>query len=342
LIAQPGRRENLNMSSSSMTSSIPRGRWRIAALLALALALAAASAWAQDRPAFLFEPLLDTYFDDSSGLIVFHAAPYDLAFPTKEPLNATVAVVDAGDTVIASFPFRERYLNRTDNGVIARAALDGTAEVTLTEPGVYNIVFLIDGTPVSRLPVVLERIEIGEDPFERETVYRYHGLWPLHAHITNGSWKGEDWPALTFWAGMRDFSEQAHQQAFFVEMKRNGEVVAHSRRSEGTFSYKHYHRVRVHLYHPHDDKSSANAVPVLRDEWMQDGDYEITVTRQADGATLRRFHYSARGGRIQPLPETVPGYQPAIDSRVPRVLKKGSSGYEFVEAIWISSNHPSR
>ena len=300
------------------------------------------AASAQTSPAFLFEPMLDTYFDDQSGLIVFHASGYDLAFPPEEPLNAVIAVVDDTDTVVESFPFRSKYTNRTDNGAIARAMMDGTAEISLTEPGVYNIVYMIDGKLVSRLPVVLERLEIGDNPFERETVYRYYGLWELYAHITNDTWKGENWPKLTFWAGIRDFNERAHQLRFFAELKRDGEVVAHSKRTQGSIPYKHYQRVEANLYHPHEQKLAHNAIPFTENEWARDGDYEITITRKPDGALLRKFHYTARGGKIQPLPETLADHQPAIDYRVPRVIKKGSTGYEFVEGIWIKSNNRPR
>lgn len=293
---------------------------------------------AQNQPAFLFEPLLDTYFGDRSGLIVFHAANYHLAFPPDEPLEAVVAVVDDSDTVVASFPFQGSYGNRTRNGVIARVALEGTAEVKLTEPGVYNIVFLVDGKPVSRLPVVLERVEIGDDAFERDTVYRYYGLWQHYAHITSDETRnGVAWPKLTFWAGIRDFAGNAHHLEFFVEMKRDGELVAHSRRSEGSIPYKHYRRVEMHLYHPHENKHAYNADEFMAADWTRDGDYEITITRDSDGAVLRRFEYTARDGEIQPLPETLPSHEPAIDYRVPRVTRKGSTGYEFVEAIWIKA-----
>jgi hypothetical protein len=300
------------------------------------------AASAQTSPVFLFEPMLDTYFDDQSGLIVFHASGYDLAFPPDEPLNALIAVVDDTDTVVESFPFRSKYTNRTENGAFARAMLDGTAEITLTEPGVYNVVYIIDGKLVSRLPVVLERLEIGDDPFERETVYRYYGLWELYAHITNDTWKGENWPKLTFWAGIRDFNERTHQLRFFAELKRDGEVVAHSKRTSGSIPYKHYQRVEANLYYPHEQKLAHNAIPFAESEWTRDGDYEITITRKPDGALLRKFHFIAHDGKIQPLPETLPDHQPAIDYRVPRVIKKGSSGYEFAEAVWIKSNNRPR
>ncbi len=301
------------------------------------LAAGSASVCAQQSPAFLFEPMLDTYFDDRTGLIAFHAAGYDLAFPPDEPLNAVIAVVDDTNTVVQSFPFRQNYLNRTGNGIIARTAVSGSADITLTEPGVYNLVWMIDGAPVSRLPVVLEKVEIGDDPFDREIIYRYYGLWQLYAHITNDTYGGEDWPVLTFWAGIRDFAEPAHQLRFFVEMKRDGEVVAHSKRTQGSIPYNHYRRVETHLYHPHDLKSSPNARPFLDADWKQDGDYEIVVTRVDDGALIRNFDYSVDGGEILPLPETRLGHDPAIDYRVPRASDKSSTGYDFVEAIWIKT-----
>jgi len=297
--------------------------------------LFASNAQAQQPPAFLFEPMLDIYFDDRSGLIAFHPAGFDLAFPPDEPLRAVVAVVDDSNTVVQSFPMRQQYQNRTENGVIAKVAMDGTAEITLTEPGVYNIVFLIDGRPVSRLPVALERVEIGEDPFDRETTYRYFGLWQRYAHITDDAWKGEDWPVLTFWAGLRDFDQPAHQLPFLVEMRRDGVLVAHSKRTQGSIPHEHYQRVKAHLYHPHERRSAANAKPFLAGDWTRDGEYEIQVLRTADGQLLRRFDYVARAGKIQPLPETRPGHEQAIDYRPPRVRDKGSTGYDFVEAIWI-------
>ena len=328
-----------NLLSRTKPERFRQALWVRLRIAFVMLYLVCGSALAQQSPAFLFEPMLDTYFDDRSGLIVFHAANYHLAFPPDEPLNAVVAVVDDSDTVVASFPFQQRLGPRTRNGVIASVGVEGTAEVNLTEPGVYNIVYLVDGIPVSRLPVVLERLEIGDDPFERETVYRYYGLWQLYAHITNDTWKDENWPQLTFWAGIRDFAETSHRMNFFVEMKRDGEVVAHSKRPAGSVPYNHYRRVEAHLYQPHEQKYGYNAIPFTESEWKRDGDYEITVTRTSDGQVLRTFHYTAKNGFIQPLPETRPGFEPAIDYRVPRVIVKGSTGMEFTEAVWIKSRN---
>lgn len=315
---------------------ILRGTVSVAGLVVATCLMATPTmAVAEQGPAFLFEPMLDTYFDDQSGLIAFHGSGYDLAFPPDEPLNAVIAVVDDSDTVVQSFPFRSQYANRTTNGAIARAMMDGTAEITLTEPGVYNIVFMIDGALVSRLPVALERVETGDDPFEAETHYRYFGLWQRYAYLSMDTWRGEDWPHLTFWAGLRDFEQPGHVLPFLIELHRNGTLVAHSKRTQGTIPYEHYERIESPLYHPHDRKSSANARPLLAAEWTREGDYTVTITRQTDGQVIRRFAYTARNGSIQPLPETRFGHQPAIDYRPPRVRDKSSTGYDFKEAIWI-------
>lgn len=314
-----------------------RGDLLIALFLLALGALIGTQAAAQPSPAFLFEPMLDIYFDDQSGLIALHGNGYDLAFPPDEPLNAVIAVVDDSNTVVQNFPFRTEYANRTDNGAIARAMMDGTAEITLTEPGVYNIVFMIDGALVSRLPVALERVEIGDDPFEAETHYRYFGLWQRYAYLSMDTSRGEDWPALTFWAGMRDFAEESHRLPFLVELHRDGELVAHSKPTEGTVPFEHYQRLESRLYHPHERKSAPNAEPFLAHDWTLDGDYTVTVSRQTDGQAIRRFAYTADDGDIQPLAEARIDFEPAIDYRPARVRDKSSTGYEFVEAIWIST-----
>jgi len=307
----------------------------IANVIALLLSSLASAAAAQSSPAFLLEPMLDIYFDERSGLIAFHGNGYDLAFPPDEPLQAVIAVVDDTDTVVQSFPFRPEYGNRTANGAIARALVQQPAEITLTDPGVYNIVFMIDGQLVSRLPVALEQVEIGDAPFERETHLRYFGLWERYAYLSMDTWQGEDWPQLTFWAGLRDFEHRAHALLFLVELERDGERVAHSKRTQGSIPFKHYERIESRLYHPHDQKSSPNARPFLAADWTRDGEYTLSISRQSDGQVIRRFAYTASNGLIQPRPETRLGHEPSIDYRAPRVRDKSSTGYDFTEAIWL-------
>ena len=301
---------------------------RIAVVL---LACIAPLAPAQPKPAFIYDQVLSTYFDDSSGLISF--GNYDLAFPSDGPLNATVAVVNSENTVVASFPFFPDYMNK--DGAFARGKVQGPADVSLTEPGVYNIVFLVDGKPATRLPVVLEQTGAGDDPFNPEKTYQYYGFWQMYANLTNGTWKDEDWPTLNIWLGQRDMIDQdGHSELFKVTMTRNGEVVAHTRLIENSIYAKHYQKTRVRLYRPHEDSEAANAVPFTKPGWYEDGEYELIVARQADDKELRRFVYTARDGKIVELPQTKLGYEPRLDYIVPRV-RNGDAGYQFVETVWI-------
>lgn len=301
---------------------------RIAVLL---LSCAASLAHAQPKPAFIYDQVLSTYFDDSSGLISF--GNYDLAFPPEGPLNASVAVVNSQNTVVASFPFFPEYMNR--EGVFARGKVQGPADVSLTEPGVYNIVFLVDGTPATRLPVVLEQTGNGDDPFNPEKTYQFYGLWQMYANITNATWKDEDWPTLNIWLGQRDMVDQdGHAEKFRVTMTRDGAVVAHTRSIENTMYAKHYQKTAVRLYKPHEDAKAANAIPFTKPGWYEDGDYELVVMRTADGKELRRFVYTVKEGKIVELPQTKLGHEPRLDYIVPRV-RNGDTGYQFVEADWI-------
>lgn len=287
---------------------------------------------AQNQPAFLFEGLLDTYFDDSSGLIAFD--DYDLAFASDEPLAAQVCVSQTSGTEVGCLDFRPQYRNKT--GVIARASVSNPGDISLKTPGDYVLDFVVNGQPVTRMPVSLEKVA-SDDAFNPESKLQFYGPWSDYAHITMSTWKGEDWPLITFWAGHRDMAEETFKAPFLVELSRNGSIVAHSKRTQGTIPNSHYDRLEAHLYHPHDRKGSPNAKPFLRIEWVQDGDYVITVKRQFDNVVIRRFRYNAAGGAIALLPQTQMGYQPRTDYLVPRVIKKGSTGYEFVEAIWLKN-----
>lgn len=301
-------------------------------LAALLLAFTSSLSIAQNQPVFIYEQLLDTYFDDTSGLISF--GTYDLAFPPDAPFNAAVAVVNSENTVVESFPFFPDYKNK--EGAFARAMVQGPADVTLTEPGVYNIVFLVDGQPATRLAVALEQTSAGDDPFDPEKTYRFYGLWQVYAHLTMSEWKGEDWPILSFWAGSRDLTQQdAFTEPFSVTLTRDGETIAHSKKTENVIRNGHYKRLEVKLYEPHTEKETPNAVPFTRAGWIEDGDYELIVTRAGDGKEIRRFVYTAKDGKIGRLPQTDLGHEPRLDAIVPRVRKKGSTGFEFVEAIWL-------
>jgi hypothetical protein len=300
-------------------------------VVAAASASAMTAETAAPPPRFVFESMLDQYFDDSSGLLSF--GDVELAFAPEPPFAGAVAVVNSENTIVAKFDYFPDYVVR--EGVFARARVQGPADVTLTTPGVYNIVYLIDGQPVSRLPVVLEETSTGDDPFNPEKTYRYFGLWERYAHVTMGEYKGEAFPLLTFWAGARDLGEKKRGEGFNATLSRDGEVIGHSIAQRGSIEDRHYRRVTTILYRPHDDKNAANAEPLLKAEWFKDGDYEITIRRASDDTVLRTFVYSAKDGAMVPLAESSLSHEPAIDTVLGRVSRKNRTQFEFHEASWI-------
>jgi hypothetical protein len=288
---------------------------------------------AQPKPAFVYESMLDTFFHPESGTIRFDA--YDLAFAPEPPLGAEVVITDEAGTILTRFPFRPDY--RFTQGVFARAQVQGPAEFTLTKPGVYNIIFLIDGQPASRLPVVLEETSTGDDPFNPSKSYRFFGLWHVFAHLTMKNAKEKPYPVLTFWVGSRDLKPGTDKDTLTITLKRDGEPVAHSLRNKGHIASGHYKRTEHTLYHPHEERESHLAEIFMLEDWTKDGAYELIVTRTSDNTTIRNFLYTAKDGNIEHLPDTKLGFEPHIDYVVPRVVTKNVNLYGFSEAIWLRS-----
>lgn len=286
------------------------------------------------EPAFNFETVLDTYFDDESGLISFQ--DYLIAFAPEGPLNAQVAVVNSENTIVQSFKFFEGFKFR--EGVWAKASVVGPADVSLTEPGVYNIVFLVEGKPVTRLGFVLEREEAGDDPFNPEVKYHFDGLWRAYGYI--GLRKNSDdemRPEFVFWRGGKDLPEGKTKDMFGVSIYRDGELVAHSKEDLGFMTDGHFERTAITLFRPHERKAAANAELFEWSEWTQDGSYEVRVNRRSDDTLIRSFKYTAAGGKIEPLAQTAMSFEPHIDYMMPKVQKKNTSGFEVIDAVWLIS-----
>ncbi len=298
---------------------------------ALSGSAAAASA---PPPAFTYDTLLNMYFDDENGLISI--TNIDLAFAPEGEINASVAVVNSDNTVVKSYKFYPDP--RWRNGVFARLSEVGPADITLTEPGVYNIVFLIDGKPVTRLPVVLEQTSEGDDPFDPVKTYRFYGFWQLYGYLTMGEYGDKPVPDLNFWLGGRDLPEGKDKDGYTATLKRDGEVVAHSKRTQGHFNDGHYKRTKIRLFHPHTERESPNALVFMLSDWTEtDGDYKLDITRKSDGKLIRSFTVTVKDGKIENLPATKLDFEPHIDYIVPRALDRGANTYGFVEATWLIS-----
>lgn len=302
-------------------------------IIAIACGVLALTSSAQTtpRPVIGYESVLDTPMLPQSGMIRF--TEYDVVFAPEDQLDASVAVTDADNTVIASFPFFPDYKYRA--GVFARAQVRGPADVTLTEPGVYNIIFLIAGKPVTRLPVVVERISAGDDPFNPEVSYSFFGLWQSYGYLRTIAYKETTHPSLVFWVGQRDLPEGRGKDKYQASLYRDGELVGYSKKDLGFIADGHYKRATIDIYFPHDDRQSQNAEIVTTDEWTRDGSYTLEIKRQSDDHVIRRFTFTAKDGKIQQLPSTQLGFEPGIDYMTPRVMTRHASTYEFEEAIWI-------
>ena len=126
-------------------------------------------------PVIDFETIMNSYFDDESGQISF--GDYRLAFAPEGTFNGLVAVLDAQGKIIAQHKFYEDYVDR--EGVFAKIRAVGPADVKLTEPGLYTIVFVADNKPITRFLVRLEQTSAGDDAFKPEKTYRFDGYCAL-------------------------------------------------------------------------------------------------------------------------------------------------------------------
>lgn len=282
-------------------------------------------------PTFDFESVLNTYFDDTSGLISFQGGR--IIFAPDEPFKGQIAVLNSANEIVADFSFYEDY--SVKNGVYAEATAITPADVKLTRPDLYTIVWLVDGKPVTRLPVRLEVASEGNDPFNPGKTYRFDGYWRTFAFLTDIS-KPDDIPELHYWVGGKDLAPGKETGRPFVALYRDGEMVAHMKKQgPGHFRVGHFEQERTFLYHPHKRKESPNARYFQLKDWLVDGTYEIQVTREADGKMIRSFDFRVSGGKFEPHPRTKLGYQPQTDYIAPRVQKKGSTALELEEAFWI-------
>ncbi len=315
---------------SSTTRSIRRAATLAAGLLA-AVSAATPAAAQKYPPTLDFEHVLNTYFDDTSGLISFNSSR--VIFAGEGAFEGLVAVLDQDGKIVATFPYHREYGTR--NGVYAEVGAVTPADVTLTEPGLYTIVWMIDGQPATRLPVRLERMSGGDDPFAPGATYRFDGYWRTMAFLTMDTYSGERWPVLHYWLGGMDLAPGARTGSPFATLYRDGRAVAHSRRTEGHFREGHFDQTKATLFHPHPKGGEVNAEAFLLDDWLVDGTYELRVTRQSDGTTIRSFDFRVAGGELEPHPRTVLGHEPRTDYIAPRVQRKGSSSLELTEAIWI-------
>lgn len=291
-------------------------------------------AYGAPQPAFTYQSMLNIYFDDESGLISIR--DMDLAFAPEGEINASVVVTNSENIVLKSYKFYPDP--RWREGVFARLTEIGPADFELTEPGVYNIIFLVDGKPVSRLPVALEQTSVGDDPFDPVKTYRFYGLWQVYGYLTMNTLRDEPFPQLNFWLGGRDLPEDETKEMFHATLKSDGQVIAHSKETQGFYHDGHYQSSYVSLFHPHTKREIPNASAFMLTDWVEnDGEFTLEITRQSDDKVIRSFNIIVKDGKIQNLPSTALDFEPHVDYITPRVTINGANMYRFEEAIWIKS-----
>lgn len=290
-----------------------------------------APAFAANPPAIDFETIMNSYFDDESGLINFDS--YRLAFAPETPFNGLVAVLNSDGKIVGQHKFFEDYGHR--EGVFAQIRAVGPADVKVTEPGLYTIVFVADNKPITRFLVRLEQTSAGDDAFDPEKKYRFDGYWRTMAHITMKTHKDKPFPELTMWTGGKDLAEGTNKDLFFVTLLRDGEMVAHGKRTTGYIASGHFEPSYVTLYHPHEYKKEANAEIFMLSDLQVDGEYEISVARKSDNKQIRSYDFDIVDGKIQSIARSKLGYEQATDLVLPRVHSRKQNYYDMIEAFWI-------
>ncbi len=292
-------------------------------------------------PIFDHESLLDVRLY-ASGMVGLGSQPYNLVFAPAAPLEAAITV--AGKTLgkVASHSFRPDYPVTWQ--VFSQVQLDGPGQVSLPAPDLYELQFYVAGQPAGLLRFQAER-PASTDAFTPATEWTYRGPWSSWGYLTGTNWRdfstGKDFQAvnLVWWTGDGDLNAGQSRANAMATLRRDGAVIAHSKRQSMVIHKRPYVREKPWtLFHPHEDKESLRARAIdLGDLLTTGGEYELQVTRLEDNAPLRRFAFKVKDGAWVPHPRTVPGFQPAHGYIPPRVVRKGSNVYEFVEVYWIES-----
>lgn len=290
------------------------------------------------RPTVSFGAAMNTWMSDTNGLI----APdrVRLAFVPEGDLNMVLGIVDQAGNIVG----RHDYAPEVDRfgSVFAVARLKQSGSQTqLTEPGIYSLVWVIDGQPATRLPVRLRQTGAGDDPFNPQKTFAFDGYWRTHAYWTMHK-TGNDppTPKLHYWVGGLDVPEGRRSDMFFAQLIKDGQVVAHSKRTQGHLPPGRWTQNNLLLFHPHEKKDTPNARVWSQADLLTDGRYELRFTRQSDNQMIRSYDYTVAEGKLVPLAESALDYEPRVDHVLPRVQRKGATTVEMIEAFWIKDGGP--
>ncbi|MFC2953221.1 hypothetical protein ACFOOP_14895 [Marinicaulis aureus] len=267
-----------------------------------------------------------------SGFLGFNE--YDLIFAPPGQVDAKVVIKSKNDPV-AEFGFFPDYRYR--EGVFARMQPVNHSEYTFT-PGEYVMEFYVSGELATRTPFKVVADAPSGDAFNPEQTFRFVGPWQDFAYLTFTPFKDTETVNFSFWAGSGDLSAGQTRAPVNAKLTRNGKLVAHSKVTQGMLDHEMARRHTLLLFHPHERKDEANVPALTKTDLQENGNYKLTLELTETGEVIRSFSFKAKGGELVPLPRTVLGYTPRADYIAPRVVKAGSSNYEFVEAYWLQAN----
>lgn len=311
--------------------------WSVSILLGT-LMLSVGIAIAQERePAIGFESLLNLKMFDS-GLVNFTG--HDLVFAPPSAAGITSAIKVKGGATVLAYEYFPEYRANVD--VFARLNPKGIPQHKFG-PGDYVFEFSKDGAVFTRFPFSIVAKVAGTDPFSAAKSYALRGPWQRFAYFYFRN--ARDFSAnsdvsaayLNFWAGTSDAPPGKQRVAIQLRLFRDGNLVAHSRETQGMIQNYPMERHDIPLFHPHERSKMANARIFSRADLVQAGKYQLTVELQEGKTVIRDYRFESDGEKVVPHERTVIGYNPHSDYIVPRVPKQGSTTYAFEEAIWIES-----
>lgn len=282
----------------------------------------------ESLPTVGLDSLLQTSIYDNGFMAL---SEYDLIFAPQSELDAR-AVIKSKNKEVASFGFFPNY--RYTQSVFGRMQPENHAEHQFT-PGDYVLEFYVSGDLATRLPFEVVADEPSDDPFNPEQTMRFKGPWQDYAYFTFPAYKDEFTTNVSFWGGSGDLPAGQTRAAVNVKLKRNGKLVAHSKLNQGMLDHEMARRHVLTLFQPHERKGEANAELFSRANLEENGNYKLTVELTDDNQVIREFDFKAKGGKLVAHPRTELGYKPRADYIAPRVIKLGTTTYEFVEAYWM-------
>ncbi len=310
-------------------------RWCLHVATVFTLVLTGQSGTAADpKPAFDFEHLLNAKFHDSAGMLTL--GKYIVGF-APEGASTELLLYNDKREVVARNKFWDDSQER--DGIWSAVKPQPPLQITLDKPGIYQMLFLVNGEPATRFPFRLLETSAGDDPFNPQKTYAFDGLWKRYATVRLKQYdfkRQGTAPKFTIWTGQLDLAAGEQKGRFRAELEHNGKIVAHSKKDQGGFiSNEHYRSEAFSLHVPHEKKDATNSAPYLLEDYA-DGDYHLRIVREPDGVELRDFEFSVAAGKIQPLPQSDLNHEPHIDYLMPRVDDDSSQILlRMEEAVWL-------